>query len=147
MSDSNTEVVAGLVVNLKDRIGLTKITANTIHVILKEAMELVEELNIPGSEKKDNVIEVVKCLVNDLVDNVEEKKLIMDIIDNNVLENTMDLIIKATKGEININNKKTQIQLVTCFSITLRAIATLITKCKPKKKEKSEVRITLGNNI
>ena len=147
MSDSNTEVVAGLVVTLKDRIGLTKITANTIHVILKEAMELVEELNIPGSEKKDNVIEVVKCLVNDLVDNVEEKKLIMDIIDNNVLENTMDLIIKATKGEININNKKTQIQLVTCFSITLRAIATLITKCKPKKKEKSEVRITLGNNI
>ena len=147
MSDSNREVVAGLVVTLKDRIGLTKITANTIHVILKEAMELVEELNIPGSEKKDNVIEVVKCLVNDLVDNVEEKKLIMDIIDNNVLENTMDLIIKATKGEININNKKTQIQLVTCFSITLRAIATLITKCKPKKKEKSEVRITLGNNI
>ncbi len=147
MSDSNTEVVAGLVVTLKDRIGLTKITANTIHVILKEAMELVEELNIPGSEKKDNVIEVVKCLVNDLVDNVEEKKLIMDIIDNNVLENTMDLIIKATKGEININNKKTQTQLVTCFSITLRAIATLITKCKPKKKEKSEVRITVGNNI
>lgn len=147
MSELNTGVVADLVVTLKDRIGLTKITANTIHVILKEAMELVEELNIPGSEKKDNVIEVVKCLVNDLVDDADEKKLIIDIIDKNILENTMDLIIKATKGEININNKKTQTQLVSCFSFTLRTIAILITKCKPKKKEKSEVRITVGNNI
>ena len=136
MSESGNSVVTDLVVSLKDRIGLTKITANTIHVILKEAMELVEELNIPGSEKKDNVIEVVKCLVNDLVDDINEKKLIIDIIDNNILENTMDLIIKASKGEININNKNTQKQLVTCFSITLRAIATLITKCKPKKREK-----------
>ena len=145
MSESKTEVVAGLVVTLKDKIGLTKISANTIHVILKEAMELVEELDIPGSEKSDNVIEVVKCLVKDLVDNEEEKKLIMDIIDNNILENTMDLIIKASKGELNINNKKTQAQLLTCFSITLKAIAALKTKCKPKKNK--EVNVSLENNI
>ena len=45
----NTSQISELVVVLKDRIGLTKISAATIHIVLKEAMELVEELNIPGS--------------------------------------------------------------------------------------------------
>ena len=48
----NTSQISELVVVLKDRIGLTKISAATIHIVLKEAMELVEELQIPGSEKK-----------------------------------------------------------------------------------------------
>ena len=150
MSELDNRVIAGLVVSLKDRIGLTKITANSIDVILKEAIELVEELNIPGSEKRDNVIEIVKCLVNDLVDDLDEKKLILDMINNKVLESTINLIIRATKGEININNKKTQKELVTCFSIVLRAIGALVTRCQPKKTEKSEKTekvIIVDNNI
>ena len=118
---------------------------NTIHIVLKEAMELVEELNIPGSEKRDNVLRVVKVLVEDLVDNGNEKQLILDIIENNVLENTMDLIIKASKGEININNKTTQKQLTRCFTVGLRIIASFVTACTKKPKDKT-VKIVKTNN-
>lgn len=145
MSDENSELIITLVSSLKPRIGLDKLKTNTIHIVLKEAMELVEELNIPGSEKRDNVLRVVKVLVEDLVDNGNEKQLILDIIENNVLENTMDLIIKASKGEININNKTTQKQLTRCFTVGLRIIASFVTACTKKPKDKT-VKIVKTNN-
>ena len=51
MSVENSELIVSLVSSLKDSVGLDKLTSKTIHIVLKEAMELVEELNIPGSEK------------------------------------------------------------------------------------------------
>ena len=130
-----TETLVDLVVLLKERLGETKISKATIHIILKEAMEIVEEMNVPGSEKLDNVIRIVKTLINDFLQDGEEKKLIMEIIDNNYLENTIELIVKASKGEININNKKTQKYIVSCFSITLRGILSLVKNCKSKKNK------------
>ena len=59
----------------------------------------------------------------------------MEIIDNNILENTISLVVKASKGEININNKKTQKHIVSCFSITLRGLLTLVKNCKSKKNK------------
>lgn len=146
ISGENSELIVSLVSSLKDRVGLDKLTSKTIHIVLKEAMELVEELNIPGSEKRDNVLRVVKVLVEDLVENGNEKQLILDIIENNVLENTMDLIIKASKGEININNRKTQNQITSCLTISLRIIGSLVTMCKKKPKNDKEVKIVKSNN-
>ena len=146
MSLENSELIVSLVSSVKDRIGLDKLTSNTIHIVLKETMELVEELNIPGSEKRDNVLRVVKVLVEDLVNDGNEKQLILDIIENNVLENTMDLIIKASKGEININNKTTQNQIAGCLTVSLRIIASLVTMCTKRPKDK-KVKIVKSNNI
>lgn len=146
MATENAALMTELLVSLKDRVGATKVTRETIHIILKEAMELVEELNIPGSEKRDNVMAVIKALVNDLVLDGEEKRLIMEIIDNKILENTMDLIVKATKGEFNINNKKTQKQLTDCFSISLRVLVSLVSMCKKPKSKPQEVKITKTDN-
>ena len=90
----NTAKISELVVTLKDKIGLTKISAITIHIVIKEAMELVEEFKIPGSEK-DNVIKIVKTLVNDLVEEGAEKDLINSMIENQLLENTIDLVVSS----------------------------------------------------
>ena len=145
MSVEKNELIVSLVSSLKERVGLEKLTSKTIHIVLKETMELVEELNIPGSEKRDNVLRVVKVLVEDLVKDVTEKHLILDIIENNVLENIMDLIVKASKGEININNKATQNQLTGCFTVILRIIASLVTMCTKKSKDKT-VKIVKSSN-
>ena len=133
---------ASLVNHLKDRIGLTQISSATIHLVLKEAMELVEELNIPGTEKRDNVIAIVKALVIDLVENEEEEKLILSLIEKQILENAMSLIIQASNGELNLNNKKNQHKILsfftTCVPVTFNFIFYLVKACKPKKKTASQ---------
>lgn len=57
----------------------------------------------------------------------------------------MDLIVKASKGEININNKTTQKQLTECFTVILRIIASLVTMCTKKSKDKT-VKIVKSSN-
>ena len=126
--DKENALLASLVDTLKGKMGTDKISAKTIHIVLKEAMELVEELNIPGSVKKDNVIKIVKTLVTDLVENEEEEKLILSIIDNNILENTMDLVVKASRGELNLNCRKTQSKIKSCILTTLDIMLSLFKK-------------------
>lgn len=141
----NTSQISELVVVLKDRIGLTKISATTIHIVLKEAMELVEELQIPGSEKKDNVIKIVKTLVNDLVEEGAEKDLINSMIENQLIENTIDLVVSATRGQLNLNNKKTRNKLVAVFGSVLETVVKIVTMCTrrtPTNVESVNVKIT-----
>ena len=108
------EIVANTIYELKEKFGETRITANTIHVLLREVIELVDHYSCPGAEKREHVVTIVKALVNDLVDNDEEKRIILEMIDKKILENTIDLIILATKGELNINNKQTQKKVASC---------------------------------
>tara|TARA_E500000178_G_C16706447_1_gene610687 strand:- start:202 stop:621 length:420 start_codon:yes stop_codon:yes gene_type:complete len=128
--EKDSPVLSTLVQTLKDKIGTTNISSKTIHIVLKEAMELVEELNIPGSVKKDNVIKIIQTLVTDLVHNEDEKNLIFSIIDNNILENTMDLVVRASRGEINLNCRKTQSKIKSCILTTLQIIFSFLKKGK-----------------
>jgi len=135
-----------LVNRLKDRVGLTKISSATIHIVLKEAMELVEELNIPGAEKRDNVVAIVKALVIDLVENEEEEKLIISLIEKQVLENAMSLIILASKGDLKLNNKKDRKKITaflgSCVPITFNFIFYLVKSCMTKKNTSSAAQET-----
>ena len=136
MTSKSSEQIPIIVSIIKDKVGLDKLDSKTIHIILKEAIEMVDELNIPGSEKHDNVIQIIKVLVEDLVDDSNEKRLILDIVENKIFENTMDLIIQASKGELNINNVKTQEQLAGCFTLISIAIPSFVSMFRKKLKDK-----------
>ena len=148
MENNNEQLIVDLAEQVKNKVGLTEITTDTIHVVLKEAMELIEELKIPGSEKRDNVLNVVKAVVNDLVKDDMQKQLINDIINNKVLENTMDLIIDASKEKININNKKTQRKIVVLVGNLTSIVLNLITMClrKPKTESQIDQKVVIVNN-
>jgi len=137
-------LVETTIYDLKQRFGETRITANTIHLILKEVIELVDHFLCPGSEKKEHVITIVKALANDLVDNVHEKRIILEMIDKRILENTVDLIILATKGELNINNKKTQKKITSCcksfIPIVIDSIIYIINSVNERKAKRKEKR-------
>ena len=136
------EKIARTIYDLKTSWGEKKISATTIHLVLKECMELVENFDCPGAEKKEHVITIIKEVVKDLVENEEEERIILALIDKKVLENTMDLIILASKGKFNINNKKTQKKIVSCFKTTLPLIIDtvihIIKACKTKSQPQSE---------
>jgi len=115
MDETHVDVLADIALIIKINLGDTKITTNTIQTILLEAMELVEEMTISGSEKRDNVVIIVKSLIDDLVDDEDERELILDMIEHRFLENTIELIIKVSRGKINITDKKTQKKLLNCM--------------------------------
>ena len=96
--------IANIVINLKEKFEIEKIKSDTIHILVKETLELVEEIKVNGSEKKEIVIAILKELIDDLVEDEKDKELINEMIDKEILSNTIDLIILASKGKLNLNN-------------------------------------------
>ena len=106
-----------------------------MHVLLKDCMELADKLNCSGTEKKAQVITIVKAVIIDLVEDPEQERLILELTDKDVLGNTMDLIILAARGQLNLKSKKTQKQLLSCcktsIPILIQAITQIIKATKP----------------
>lgn len=92
---------------LKDRSKNIEINAQTIMIVVKYAMEIIELTELKGTEQKEMAIKLVKKLVEDFNLNENVKKVINEIIESGALSVTIDLIIDASKGNLKINlNKK-----------------------------------------
>lgn len=88
---------------LKEKIGDLVINAETIVQVLKFAMEVVEVTELKGSAQKELAIKLVRVVVVEAPISDEKEKLLLDMIDNNILSNTVDLVIAATQGKLDIN--------------------------------------------
>ena len=135
--------IGNIIVQLKNKYSDTKIRSETVYIVVKDIIELIENFIISGNDKKKITIKILKELVDDLVDEENEKKLIYDIIDKKILEQTIDLIVMASKGEIKINKKDTKKKLINCGKtlgiILIKYIVNLCTNIKNKKNKKNVV--------
>ena len=98
---------------LKEKIGDLVINAETIVQVLKFAMEVVEVTELKGKAQKDLAIKLVRIVVVEAPISDEKEKLLLDMIDNNILSNTVDLVIAATQGKLDIN-KVVEVGKVCC---------------------------------
>ena len=91
--------------NLKKRMGEVEITPQTLILIMKYAMEIVELTQLKGSEQKEMALRLIRSVVAESQVNEERKKICLEIIDSGTLGQTIDLIVDATKGHVQINQK------------------------------------------
>lgn len=89
---------------LKKKIEGIEVNANTVITILRYAMEVVELSKAKGDAQRELAIKLVRQVVVDAPINDEKEKLLLDLIDNGILGNTVDLVIDASRGDIDVNN-------------------------------------------
>ena len=85
-----------------------EITPQTITTVIQLGMEIVESSKLKGEAQKKIVTKIVKKVVEDAPISDEKEKLILDLIELGVLGNVIDLVVSASKGEININSAITK---------------------------------------
>jgi len=102
MEDTTSQFAVSLH-NLKQKLGDREINAGNIITIIQLAMETVELTKVKGKAQKDLAIKLVRQLVVDAPVSDDKEKLLLDMIDQDILSNTIELIVKATKGELDIN--------------------------------------------
>ncbi len=104
--------------HLKIKIGNLEINFANIMTIVKFSMEVVEASKAKGERQKTLVILLVKQIVKDAPITDEQEKFLLDMINNGVLANTIDLVIDASKGNLNINTVSKCAKSVgtSCFS-------------------------------
>lgn len=88
---------------LKERLGDMELTPASMTKALRVAMEIIEELPVKGIAQKELAIDLLRQLVKDSTLDEGQKKLCFDVIDSGLLSNTIDLVVSATKGELNVN--------------------------------------------
>jgi len=89
---------------LKHRIKHMEVNAQNLMIIMRYAMEIVELTQLKGEEQKQLVLRLLKQVVIDAPISDDKEKLCLDMINNGVLGQSIDLLVDATQGNININN-------------------------------------------
>ena len=82
------------------------ISVNTITFVIKIAMEIVEATQLKGKDQKVLVERIVRKVVNRADIEEDKKQLIVAMLDEGMVGDVIDLVVAASKGELNINNIK-----------------------------------------
>ena len=88
---------------LNGKIGDMEINAQTSITVLQMAMEVVESMPVKGAAQKDLAIKLVRKVIIDAPISLEKEKLLLDLVDQGILASTIDLVINASRGELDIN--------------------------------------------
>tara|TARA_B110000977_G_scaffold86604_1_gene115374 strand:+ start:1989 stop:2384 length:396 start_codon:yes stop_codon:yes gene_type:complete len=80
-----------------------EITPATITTVIKICMEIAEGTKLKGQEQKVLVEKLVKKVVKDAPISDEKEKLLLDMIEEGVVGDVVELIVSATKGELDVN--------------------------------------------
>lgn len=117
VADSNTENIIAAVEHLVEtdifedalntlnkKIGKRVLTPQYLMIVVKYAMEIVEAIDMKGSEQREFVIDLLKRVVIDAPLSHEHEQICIDMINSGAVGQTIDLIIDATHGRINVNH-------------------------------------------
>ena len=79
------------------------ITSKTITTVIQISMEIVEATSLKGEEQKKLVEKLVTKSVKDAPITEEKRKLLLSMIDEGIVGDAIDLVVSATKGELDVN--------------------------------------------
>lgn len=99
-----------------------RLSPQTIVPIVKFAMEIVEKTALKGIQKRELVNEMILHIVEASPMSDEQRELCRTLVDTEIVGNTVDLIVKASKGSLNINTVQEMAKSTTscCFAFFAR---------------------------
>ena len=97
------EVKDEVLETLKEKVKAMGVKKSTLALIIKFTMEAVEKTPKKGAGQKDYALRLIRALVVDLATG-EDKDFLLTAIDSGAVGDTIDLIVQATQGELDVNN-------------------------------------------
>lgn len=81
-----------------------EVSSKTITQIVKIAMEIVEATKLKGKEQKALVEKIVRKIVIEAPLEESKKSIVISMLDEGIVGDVIDLVVSATKGELDINS-------------------------------------------
>lgn len=79
-----------------------------------ECVELMKNKGLSGGEKRNLALKVILFIVNHSTIDEDKKNLLRGLIEGGTLETTIDIIVDASKGKLELN-RKTKRVLFSCM--------------------------------
>lgn len=120
------EMVAVAIMQVKENLGPEiGISPSTLSLVIKYTMEAIEKTPTKGPAQMDFALRVIGDLIGELP-NSDEKAFLGQTLDNGGIKNTIELVVQATRGEINVN----QVAEVAAKSCLQPCIDYIVSKCR-----------------
>ena len=106
-----------------EHLGDVKITnKKELFAVLVKVMEIIEKYNEAetGAEKKELAIGVLKELINKAPLGDEDKSLLISLVSDETVSDTIDVIIKVAKGDFELTKKELKKGIKSCFMSCLK---------------------------
>jgi hypothetical protein len=81
----------------------TGITVKTLHILIKYVMEAAEQSPLKGKDQKQFALRLIKELIDNMSDSNTEKYVLLNLYESESISNTIELVVSASKGELNLN--------------------------------------------
>ena len=98
-----TSILVNLTNIARKKLENVSLRPNTIHLVIKYIMELIEETPVKGVEQKELALKIMRELFKDLTEG-EDEIVLLKLLDDGTISNLIDLLVDATNGKLNINN-------------------------------------------
>lgn len=110
------------------------ISPSTIILVLQYAMEAVELTTLSGAEKKHAVVQLVKKAVVDAPIDSGVESILLEMIDDGIIGHTIDIIVSASRGELNLNGVAKTSQIM-CSNLAPLCVSSCFSmrRCKKRK--------------
>lgn len=89
--------------DLKERLSGNEISVGNMMTIVRFSMEVVELTKLKGEEQRELAIKLIRQVIVDAPISDDKEKLLLDMIDQNVVASTIDLVVAASRGQLEIN--------------------------------------------
>ena len=115
------EVKDEVLEELKNKVREMGVKKSTLALIIKFTMEAVEKTPKKGAEQKDYALRLIRALVEDLAGD-DEKDFLLTAIDSGAVGDTIDLIVQATQGQLDVN-AVAEVAATSCLPCCLSILA------------------------
>lgn len=115
---------------LRERLIDISISMETIHLLIKNIMELTEETPVKGPAQREFALKILREILTGLSEDHEQRNLLIQLLDNGTIGNMIDLIVDASRGNLKINMETDTIintSITCCLTLLLNRM-----KKKPK---------------
>ena len=90
----------------QDKLKDKEINISNVMTIVQITMEAVELTKVKGEKQKDLAVKLIKKIIEDAPISDDKEKFLLDMLKEGVISSTIDLVVAASKGEIDINSVK-----------------------------------------
>lgn len=139
VEDLTEDLLNSVLDKVKESLGDLGVKPSTLPKIIQFVMEAIEDTPTKGPAQKDFALKVIGALIDELHES-DEKKLLQETFKSGGIEGTIDLVVSATKGELNIN-QVVDVAVNSCICPFFNFSMSKYKSCINKSRVKNSVKV------
>jgi len=135
LNEFTNSILKNILLVVNNNLSNAPLTSTNLALVINFTLHAVEDAPVKGPQQLNYALMVIKKLINDLNDS-DEKKCLTMLYNNGSIKDTIQMVVDATKGKLNIN-KVSDVVNNSCLPLCIGYLFTKINNNNNKHNNKA----------